>query len=38
MHGPASLLAVVIICIVTGIIYLVGLGVSRAVRWLKENL
>ena len=38
MHGPVSLLAVVVICIVAGIIYLVGLGVYRAIRWLKENL
>lgn len=38
MHGPVNPIALLIICIVTGILYLVGLGVYRAIRWLKEQM
>ena len=37
MHGPVSIWALLIICIVTGIVYLVGLGVYRAIRWLSDR-
>lgn len=35
--SPISIAAVIFVLILAGLLYLIGLGICRAVRWLKER-